>query len=267
MIDFATDKVIIAYYPPGSGGKTVLNCLGLSKNFCLQDINAPLDSLGKFNFIKTRIDQYEIGNKWSDLDLGCLQLYGLDAFKDFNPTFYRTAIYDEKLVELFKSGIYMPIVCHTYSQLKNVLGIFPNSQLIGLTNSFDFSARRNKDTSGTPYDIFNMKRLYNAIKGADWPKVVPKNFSDIPDEIREEILNDFPTFYNALTNTKHYDETFLQDLNKDYEWDVQWFSDVEKTLTEIKSLYNALSLDDFDKEKIRYYYTQWKTKVYDVFMV
>jgi len=259
MIDFNTDKVVIAYYPPGAGGKTVLNCLGISKNFCIQDIDAPLDSLSKFNLIKTRIDQYEISNNWSDLDLGCVQLYGLDAFKGFSPAFYRTAIYNEKLVELFQSGIYMPIVCHTYAQLKNVLGIFPNSQIIGLQNSFNFTASRN-------YEIFNIKKGYNEIKGDNWPRVVPKKFSDFPKEIQQEILNDFPTFYNAITNRKHYNDTFLQDVHMDHIWDVQWFSNVEKTLTELKSLYNALKLDDFDTEKIRYYYTRWKTKVYDISM-
>lgn len=245
MIDFDTDKLFIAYYQPGAGGKTVLNCLGLSENFCLQDIHAPLDSFGKFNFLKERIDEYKLGTKWSDLGLGCDELYGLD-FKHHTSIsiFYHSSMYDPKLIELFMSGVYMPIVCHEYAELEKVQTLFPNSRVLAFTNQYQLVTAR------------KVEPLYQDIRGDEWPANLPVRFSEFPANIQREISDDFPFL------KRFYDNDITEET--DYIWNVEWFSDVDKTLTEIESLYNVLGLNDFNRERIEYYYNQWKTKVYDV---
>ena len=240
MIYFQTNKVIIAYYPVGSGGKTLLNCLGISNSFCLQHINAPISSLDKFFLLHKRITDYNIGDRWNDLGLGCNGLFGADAFKKNNPTYYAGISYNSRLVQLFESGLYLPIVCHDYDQFVNVRKVFPNSKTIKFVNSFVFCCKRS-DT----YDI---------IKGSEWPEECPNNIADFPDWLQQEI------------KTIETNQGFL-DVDADFTWDVEWFASADKTLNEVKKLYNSLSMADFYHDLIRDYYTQWKTKIYNVSMV
>ena len=180
MIDFHTDKMLIAYYMQGAGGKTVLNCLGLSEDFCLQDINAPLDSSSKFNFLKSLIDEYDIDTQWTDLNLGCIQLYNLDAFKEKHPAFYHSAIYDDNVVQLFKSGVYLPIVCHKYAHLVNVKNLFPNSKVLAFTNQHRFTTIRSPRFAAAG-------KLYQTIRGNSWPADMPIRFADFSAEVQKEI--------------------------------------------------------------------------------
>ena len=259
MIDFNTDKMLIAYYMPGAGGKTVLNCLGLSEDFCLQEINSPKDSSSKFNFLKSLIDEYTIGTEWYDLDLGCVQLYNLDAFKEKHTAFYHNAVYDDAVIQLFKSGVYMPIVCHNYAQLTNVKNLFPNSKVLSFTNQHEFITKRSPRFAAAD-------KLYQTIRGDSWPADMPIRFSNFSEEVQQEISENFTLLYKFYINRETEESTFLHDIRADYTWNVDWFSNIQKTITEIQSLYSTLGLDNFNRERVEYYYSQWKTKVYDVYM-
>jgi len=81
-INFSTKNLIIFLYPAGTGGKFLINCCGLSKHAVLQDkdlaesdLNGNLLSIDKFSILKQRLAK--VKNKWTDLDLGCQQLFGI----------------------------------------------------------------------------------------------------------------------------------------------------------------------------------------------
>jgi hypothetical protein len=82
--NFDTKNIILFHYPIYAGGKFVMNCLGLSDNMVLQSqslAQAQIDGTLSFNDKKEYILKYMQGedilkyNFWSDIHLGCSQLF------------------------------------------------------------------------------------------------------------------------------------------------------------------------------------------------
>ena len=82
MIDFNTNRLIIVCYPRGAGGKFLINALGLSNGAVFQDNDLAMQQLSKLftpedklAYIQTQVEL--ITDQWTDLNLGCYQLFGM----------------------------------------------------------------------------------------------------------------------------------------------------------------------------------------------
>jgi hypothetical protein len=130
-IDPGTQSVI-ACYPPFAGGKFLINCLGLSDNCVLQDRRLAQKQLdGKFEladkicYIQSKMDVAKQNLKWTDLDLGCGQLFG---------TTHETGNFNILIDRVVDKNWYFCHEVHCLQQLKQRLKIWPNSKIIIFKN-------------------------------------------------------------------------------------------------------------------------------------
>ena len=86
MINFDTRNLIIVCYPGGAGGKFLINSLGLSDDCVFQDADLASRQLqqdftpaDKFSYLTNKINK--VTGEWHDLDLGCVQLFGVTNFR------------------------------------------------------------------------------------------------------------------------------------------------------------------------------------------
>ena len=134
MINFETENLIIVCYPQNAGCKFLINCLGLSTDAVFQDKNlASLQLTGNYNtdnkidYIRNKMIQTQ--TSWSDLDLGCQQLFGIN-----NET-YLTKIPESYLfanvISNLSHGDYkFFLVAHSEEYLKQYIARWPNAKLI-----------------------------------------------------------------------------------------------------------------------------------------
>lgn len=131
MIDFKTDKIVVVAYPAYSGGKFLINCLGLSDNAILQHKDFIDYTIAeKWNEIKTQLAIADHNGEWADLGMGCAQLFGDDPL---NPD-----TFNEEIDRVSNSGRYFFIAAHFRHILQRVLEIWPNAQIISYFNGKDF---------------------------------------------------------------------------------------------------------------------------------
>ena len=144
---FNTDKCVLVNYAGGSGGKFLINCLGLSNGALLQDGNLlHLSSKQKFDLIINRLNQ--TSDTWTDLDLGSGSLLGMERQDLWVIKYFK------KYSSLFDSNFLKDIDCTnklfflcTYNQAELILTkklIWPNAKIINFINVEDFINRYRK---------------------------------------------------------------------------------------------------------------------------
>lgn len=138
------DNLLFVYYPGYAGGKFLINCLGLSNNAYLQDINLAVSQLNnkltptdKLNLLLYRLEICYETNHWNDLDLGLVQLFG-DAFLD-------TTKWSKELLEISTSNKLFFMDYHGGPDKLSLLDNVPNKKIIKFINSDKFINWRNKD--------------------------------------------------------------------------------------------------------------------------
>ena len=146
MINFNTDNIFIACYPYYGGGKFLLNCLGLSDDAVFQDSDLAYQQLAgnftindKIAYIRT-----EIANTvdiWSDLNLGCIQLLGVDVDDILSPT----VTFNPIIENLSTGNKKFFVVAHTLKNLEMYLTRWPNAKLIVFKNNRKFLEYRAPD--------------------------------------------------------------------------------------------------------------------------
>jgi hypothetical protein len=208
IINFDTDKLVIFTYPWGAGGKFLVNCLGLSDDavfqhcvYAGQQLDENFSQSDKIDYIRKKLD--EVGDEWTDLDLGCCQLttiYNKDYLKmsaeDMrnNPDFHPVI---SNLTQ--RNSEYFFMVSHEQETLDAYLKVWPNAKIINLKN----------------YNV--MRNLRNLPKIHQW----------------------------------------IYHPNCLFHWDCNWFLDPEKTVENIKKLYDLLELSGFNKDFILEYRKKW----------
>lgn len=149
-MNYETNKIIFICYPPGAGGKFLINCLGLSDSAVLQHQNyINFTKEQKQKYLYNQITGYEKTNSWKDLGLGCNQLLGDLALTD---TLEHGAILGKLEVGLpfNDTGVMLSnqtkkdffYVCHDEDTRATNMEVFPNARQIHFINNKDFLNKR-----------------------------------------------------------------------------------------------------------------------------
>lgn len=282
-INFHTDKIVFVVYPPGSGGKTLINSLGLSNSAVYQDamlaqlqLKGGFDAADKFKYLIDKINLYKNNNtvEWDDLSLGCLQLFGLtvndyyilekNSYVDF---YFRSII--EKIID---KNLYFFQTVHDFSSLAAANKFWPNAKYIIFDNSIKFLKNNSrKNYLNKILDIVKIQEIWDVIKGPDWPNDLPTViFDDMPDHVKLELLEeDFNDLYRLLKKAEYQlfsiqnffqlAETRLQDLGAQtiYRFDALTLLDPSKFQKEIIELMAALDMEIPNIDFIRQYHANW----------
>jgi hypothetical protein len=133
-VDLTCSNIVIAAYPPWAGGKFLLNCLGLSKEACLQSafltrlqLQGNLTSLDKFDYLMAKLDAERY--QWTDLGLGCRAMFNNKWDPEY---FYKT------VKEVTHSNKIFFVVAHNQEEFSKQLAIWPNAQVIKFNNAEQF---------------------------------------------------------------------------------------------------------------------------------
>jgi hypothetical protein len=273
------DKIVIVCYPPGAGGKFLINNLGLNNQSVFQDstlarlqINNNFSYDDKLAYIFSQFEKTSQNRHWDDLGLGCSQLFGI---KDID---YQT-IYPEILSTMFNTvvkkiiseNLFLFVVAHDTLVLRKQLNFWVNAKVIGFTNSTNFIKNRNlysysdkfKETRSTYWSI---------IRDNSWPSVPPvseSEFLSLPVQIQTDLIDNFENeisrwFINKDQKIKLYENDLFEIKNqldsKFYLLDTDDFYKNEQTfLSTLKNCLHWLNLpmpvNEYDN--VRYFQT-WK---------
>jgi hypothetical protein len=257
MINFNTDKLIIFYYLPGSGGKFVINTLGLSSKSFFQDnalVNEQLN--GKFNKnekLNLLLDRLELmSESWNDLNMGCGQLfgsglgyYGLKHTAIINDNVRNLFCFNKEIESISNLDTYFFLVSDSFSQLEKNLKFWPNAKVIELVNTENFVKT---------YRPLYFNDYYYQVRGNDWPEHYPSidEYLRLDESIKKNISKyfDFGTIH--LTNIKN---------RIIYKWDVGNYFSFDKTFSELTKLLELLDINDVDENSINLYYNKWIDKI------
>ena len=149
-MNYETSKIIFVCFPPGAGGKFLINCLGLSDHAVLQHQHY-------LNYTKTQkkkqlynsISNHSKNSKWKDIGLGCNQLLG-DL--QLNDTLEHGAILGKLEVGLpfNDTGVQLSnqtqkdffYVCHDEETRATNVKVFPNANQIHFIDAEKFLKAR-----------------------------------------------------------------------------------------------------------------------------
>jgi hypothetical protein len=212
------DKIVIVCYPPGAGGKFLINNLGLNDQAVFQDFTLVQKQMerkftyqNKIDYLFDQLQQSSKNLKWNDLNLGCEQLFGI------NPKEYQID-YPEQLTNRFPPEIKKAIskklclflVAHDTLILRSILNFWSNARVIGFSNYSDFINQR------WPNGKSSNERLnyWNTVRGDNWPIQPPTiraEFLELPDAVRHELI-DF--FNNDEIATWFFENELIQIQNE-----------------------------------------------------
>jgi len=253
LINFNTDHLVIVCYPPLSGGKFLINCLGLHNNcvFQHQDL-VDITYQEKITYLHNKLDQARQNKKWSDLDLGCKQLFNDISFTCISLT--ATQLSNDNNRFFF-------LVAHDIPILKEYLKFWKNPKIIFFQNYYDFVQHR---------DSVLVTTYWNRIKGPNWPSYPPASISDIkklPKFVQAELKDRFNNEIKTILKTNPFKpdpfDKQLQQITKKidskhcYFWDVNNYNSSELLISNLQQCYNWLGLTIYSKQDIVNYYNDW----------
>lgn len=278
-----TDKLIVAYYPQMSGGKFILNCLGLSRHMVLQDadlakqqLSGNLKPIQKLRLLLDRLDQTEArltsgpcADAWQDLRLGCAYLFGDDAFRRPQVAGFdlRHCKFNPVINHLTHSDLYFACVAHDIMTLHYILERWPCARVIRLVNGHNFQTYFRPNFSLNHHQV-NWQRL----RGPDWPLNHPTNldqYQSMSSMVHQELctLGAWDYFASPLLWAKDQDwllkqeEHHYQSVTAGHDsciWDVDNYTvDHDMMLCHLEKLYLWLGLDDFDPVLCSQFHTQY----------
>ena len=269
MINFDTDNLIIVCYPSGAGGKFLINSLGLSNNAVFQDarlasaqLNNNFNQVDKINYLKNELQN--VKDKWTDLNLGCLQLFGIsdDSYYIYTPQVVKKLTFSPVIDSLSNSNLKYFIVAHWPTQCEQYLKVWPNAKVIYFKNCEKFISFRNMSVE---------REIWNTIRGDNWPTIAPVTFEEmdvLPESVKQELdtifLDAKALLERAIVNRRfnlNYHDDSANDFPQQITWDTSWYLSSDITVSKIKELYNLLNLDMFNEELIYNYYNQWINKL------
>lgn len=252
-INFETSNLILFCYPEGAGGKFIINSLGLSQVAVFQDHNlvrkqfdGKFDPQDKFEFLLKKIN--EVDDTWTDLHLGCYELFGVenkcyfDANADFN--------FHPEITKLSNSGLKFFLIGHTYECIQAYKKRWPNAKLVGINNSSNFILKRKNQYPGI--ESFFEQHQYLGVK---------EEFEIYSSEHQQIILD---TYYQWLPEFFQDFENKLNTMCCEAVIDNEFLNDEHLILQEIQKLYQLFELPDFDQDKIKIYYRAWKQKLHEL---
>lgn len=253
MINYFTDNLLHAYYPPGAGGKFLLNCVGLSDRAVLQDRSLVKEQLKnnfsqeqKFNWLLKKLEHSKKTKRWNDLGLTCDLLFG-----DF-------VRYSTEIATLSNSQLIFTKATHDFDIFCRWNKTWPNAKILRLDNYYNFIS------TYRPHYLLNYNHpdslliTWNAIRSSAWPVQPPTTLEEY-NQLGPDICQEDQQMHNNAIMQQvvlHEQRTFLQNMNC-IAWDCDWFFDCDICVNQVEVLYQILHLPDFDREKIKTYFLSW----------
>ena len=270
-----TDRLIFVAYPGGSGGKFLINCLGLSDHVVFSDYKLAHKQLenkftptDKLLHLETKLN--ENINSWNDLETYATNLFELNLDESLRGTwvsFFQLIIKTPMFSLLSNQNKYFCIET-SLTDFDRIQEIFPNAKIILFEKEYaNFTVWRNLSKEEL-YKKQQQSLIYywNGIKGTDWPSLPPTNqkeFNLIDPMIQQELLDKF----NGTILLYYGDQLHVPDfVTREYTitngsnvitWNANDYLLETKFLTKIESLYDTLGLTDFNQDYITRFYRLW----------
>ena len=273
------DKIVIVCYPPGAGGKFLINNLGLNNQSVFQDstlarlqINNNFSYDDKLAYIFSQFKKTSQNQHWNDLGLGCSQLFGIEDidYQTIYPEILST-MFNTVVKKIISENLFLFVVAHDTLVLRKQLDFWVNAKVIGFTNSTNFIKNRNLYSYS---DKFKETRstYWSAIRDNSWPSVPPvseSEFLSLPVQIQTELIDNFENeisrwFINKDQKIKLYENDLFEIKNqldsKFYQIDTDdFYKNEQKFLSTLKNCLHWLNLpmpvNEYDN--VRYFQT-WK---------
>jgi len=229
------------HYPYGAGGNFLINCLSLTDQCVLrnsvlaeQQLDQNFGTQKKIDYLQHQLEKSLVDNKWQDLGLGDMQLFGIDhrIYQSEYPELIEFR-FSSVIRRLIKKQKYLFLNSHSTQVLKAQMEFWTNSKVIFFQNYHSFVQERgySSDQLFTTNHVFLID-YWNKIKGPEWPSQPPvtlDEFSRLPDSIQIELQQDFHgEIFRWLDRSKLYtnlydqeaQRLFCQFKNRAYTWDV-----------------------------------------------
>ena len=216
-------NIIIASFPRGSGGKCVINCLGLSNSATIMHHELAYGSIKqKSNYFTQQFALTLKKGKWDDLGLKTTKFVGhsLDNIDTFTPSELERYYWDLYFCDEFKTIVNgtkdVFVIAHSIPATKVLQNSYIDSRTIRLVNTADVVYKRSQ-----------------------YKNVVPKYVHIELSKISEQELDNFIS------------------------WDCKWFENENIFLKNIEIFYDELGYQDFDTALpyIKKYYKHWTNVV------
>ena len=241
------DKIVIVCYPPGAGGKFLINNLGLNDQAVFQDailarrqINGDFSYNNKLSYLSAQFEHTVKNAKWNDLGLGCGYLFGYCGI-DYQTQYPEILANqtDLSIPLIISENLFLFLVAHDTMVLRSILNFWTNAKVIGFTNFENFINTRS--TNLYKYDKHEKHRLdyWNAVKGEAWPDSPPKSKSEfllLPDWMQSELIDDFKNEISRLFDTRD-------------QWVELYENDISKIKKDLNSRFYQIDVDEFYKDE------------------
>lgn len=258
-------NIFIIYYPPGAGGKFIINCLALTNDVVLQDevlakedLSGNLTIRNKFDLLRNRLEKEDAYN-WKDLELGDIQLFGI-GLPQFNKRYFlNKKIISSAVTQLSYSDKIFFNVCHSIQQLEVSKNIFKNAKVIQLINASAVVDRRKRN-----YKVQNEFKLdyyhkWKTIKGVNWGEA-PTSLEELyARQEYDEIKNNFPELLFSIIKCFEI-EKIKSEIVGDYLWDCNNFLDETSFIKAIKKLASDIGISEPNMIYTKELYNIWFTK-------
>ena len=271
MINFETKNLIIVCYPATAGGKFLINSLGLSDNAVFQDsllaqkqVNSEFTQPDKVNFL---MDNLKNTTKWNDLHLGCQQFFGInnELYYQYPPEVIKTLFFNKIVDTTSNSNLKFFIVAHWTTICRHYLDVWPNAKIIYFKNCENFINFCQRTSLAETW----LAEAWNSIRGSDWPDVPQTidQYENLNPDILAELKNNFFSFNSILSGSYNnkclldYHTTKSEQYPSAITWDTDNYFSTDKTIYEIKKLYDILNLNNFNEVAIREYHKHWINKL------
>jgi hypothetical protein len=198
-----SDRNLIFHYPPGAGGKFLINSLGLSEYATFQSceliqrqLSGQFSSTNKLAYLLDKINNARIFQYWDDLGLGCSQTFSVAPYNTIMPpnawqmSALKTAC-DRKLM-MFIAG-------HDTLWPDTICMAWPSAKLVDFTNFNKFLSLRK---GYSPCDNFSPCLAYDYSWESDWYLEKDVTLSHIKQLYEQMNLPDFNEEFIAT----YYDE-------------------------------------------------------------
>lgn len=273
-INDQTSRIVTVCYPGGSGGKFLMNCIGLSRHAVLQDATLAATQLQgnltvqeKHQLLLQRIQDSK--QHWNDLGLGCIQLFH-DANYSNKPILHtRFFQFDPVIHDLSWADHYFFLASNSAIQLRGQLEIWRRARVIMFDNAQQFL-----QTVRTKY-LHPFMATWQRTRGESWPLWPPstlEEYEKLSPLIKQELtlmrvstqLRSMLLWQKDRLALEAENQRILSEIctaHWHHKWNCNQYLDRDSFLSGITCLYEALELDDFNPDLILTFYDAWINQV------
>lgn len=280
QIDFDSDRIVIVHYKPNSGGKFLINCLGLTDNAVFQDavlvhrqLKNEFDVTAKLNFLIEKLEDTQAGKTWNDLALGCKELFGI-ATKEYLSGPLELKKYwniNQAVQRAIDNDKYLFLVSHSNLFLKRAMEVWPNARVVVFDNCDYFIHHKRRFTTWPV-----LPTIWDNIRDETWTSNPPMSFEEyyaLPDSVKDNLEDRFGDYYlqqlinyfRGLEDVVLKEKTQLEDQelaeiikHKNVQrWSTKWYFNQDDCVKQLRQLANTLGIADIDYNAVVVYYNKY----------